>query len=409
VAAVSEAISIETGSGDHLPEADGAVSAIAAGLAGLYGWAADQEIRFRPTPTARTGIGMPELARRLLDCARRSSPQAATSLFVSFFGANARVTLDVLVLWGFEPVEPTPLSDAVTLQPLSSLRRSEIMQLLLPTDEPYLPLAIIPHPRAALIRRFVHAPVIDPPLPGIGQPPTPENENATEMLLEVARVLAAVVEPPVSPVGHWYQAEDAFSVLPDSGGAEGYEVNRQFLFAGPRIDVEALGARPLVEQYLALGAHTLAALRVPLDRLNSAKLHLHAGHLADCALDLGIALDALLCPETNTEITYRLAIRGAVLRGGDAQQRRDTYDLLRCLYEARSAVAHGDTTRALRRRRGSPKITVAELLPEAVPLASELLRIVIARGAIPDWEALVIGGAVEPEAEDSNDVAGPTE
>jgi len=62
----------------------------------------------------------------------------------------------------------------------------------------------------------------------------------------------------------------------------------------------------------------------------------------DGLLDLVIALEALFAG-VNQEIGYRLAIRGSYfLEEADIKERSDTFDKLRCIYDIRSSIVHGN-------------------------------------------------------------------
>jgi len=76
-----------------------------------------------------------------------------------------------------------------------------------------------------------------------------------------------------------------------------------------------------------------------MDRLNRAH---RERDFVDRAIDLGIALEALLLhgKNDNTEITFRLSLRGALLVGRTEKERLDTYKLLTRAYRLRSTAVH---------------------------------------------------------------------
>ncbi len=68
---------------------------------------------------------------------------------------------------------------------------------------------------------------------------------------------------------------------------------------------------------------------------------------ADQAIDLGIALEALLLHELGKEdrgeLRYRLSLRGAWLGGGDEQERAEIQRTLKAVYDLRSRAVHAGT------------------------------------------------------------------
>lgn len=63
-------------------------------------------------------------------------------------------------------------------------------------------------------------------------------------------------------------------------------------------------------------------------------------------LDFVIALESTLGYKISTEITYRLASRGAFLLSPDPSQRERYYAIFKTLYKGRSRIAHGNTVTA---------------------------------------------------------------
>jgi hypothetical protein len=124
-------------------------------------------------------------------------------------------------------------------------------------------------------------------------------------------------------------------------------------------------------------------LHTPLSRLGRA---IRQFSVVDRAIDLGIALEALLLhdAQSNTELGYRLRLRGALLREGDLSARRDTMKLLNELYKLRSNAVHrGRVDRTEKNWR---------TLEDGIMLCAELIRIVIERGGKIDFDMLELRG-----------------
>jgi hypothetical protein len=148
------------------------------------------------------------------------------------------------------------------------------------------------------------------------------------------------------------------------------------------LDADSVAAK--VRAYLNLPRKTRAGLQIALERLRAAQIH---SWYHERVMDLGIALEATLFggDESYTgEITYRLTVRGTVLRNGDPQERQETANLLKSLYRIRSRVAHGGR---------SPHDDQREeaLINSGMTLCAELIESIIDHGDRPDWDALVMG------------------
>jgi hypothetical protein len=349
------------------------------------------------TPNSSGSIRIEHFAMSLLEEAQRSSAEESVRRLTKFLARNTAEELEVVAVWGFEPTAVVPLLDNISLQPFSSLPPSQAKEQLsaLQSDNPF---ALTPKPQAAVVRQFTYGPIVDANLVPLAPSASAsvDQTSQVETLLEIVRVMTLLVNGPVSAIGYWYQAASPVPIV-NIGGGGGFETLRQFSFPG---DQEAISGDQveLVRQYLALTDTHRSGLRIPLDRLNSAKLHLHAGHIRDSVLDLGIALEALLCSEDDPiELSYRFRVRGAPLRDGEFAMRKDTSAVLQALYKLRSKVAHGKPVTKVRVS-GRPSMTDREgirvFLREAIALAMELMQIVIRHGSLPDWERLVLTGTM---------------
>ena len=83
------------------------------------------------------------------------------------------------------------------------------------------------------------------------------------------------------------------------------------------------------------GSHYLA---LPLRRLVDG---LGRTRLDDKIIDYSIALEALLTEGERQELGYRFALRGATILKEGGADRQKSFDELKDLYSARSAIVHG--------------------------------------------------------------------
>jgi Apea-like HEPN len=125
-------------------------------------------------------------------------------------------------------------------------------------------------------------------------------------------------------------------------------------------------------------------LHIPLDRLDRS---LHEKDFADRAIDLGIALEALLLHEQRGdrgELKFRLGLRGAWLAGEDANERVEIQKTLAKVYQLRSDAVHAGKV--------EPSEPNAQTLKRGTVLCRRLVRKMIEAGGGVDWTALVLGG-----------------
>jgi len=81
------------------------------------------------------------------------------------------------------------------------------------------------------------------------------------------------------------------------------------------------------------------SLKLPLRRWNESA---QRSNPEDRLLDYWIALEALVTPESSSEVTYRAALRSAIIAGDDDEERVEIYDFIRKRsYDCRSKIVHG--------------------------------------------------------------------
>jgi hypothetical protein len=96
---------------------------------------------------------------------------------------------------------------------------------------------------------------------------------------------------------------------------------------------------PLRELLGKISAVSDKKLSLALRRFNSSYAR---QDVADVLIDLWVAVEALLLPDGNQELSYRAALRLARATGTDEPSRRAAFDQARESYKVRSKVVHGD-------------------------------------------------------------------
>ena len=106
--------------------------------------------------------------------------------------------------------------------------------------------------------------------------------------------------------------------------------------------------------------------------------------LEDRILDTAIALE-ILYELGSSELTYKLATRGACFLGSSNEECRSILKRIKTFYGQRSAIVHNGKAKKSRR-------TVAENLSDVSDLARRTLHKLLRDGRPSDWDELVVSG-----------------
>ena len=134
-----------------------------------------------------------------------------------------------------------------------------------------------------------------------------------------------------------------------------------------------------------LPSETWERLRIPIDRWAKSMAEENP---IDQIIDLGIAIESLYVPDSNTEVSFRLAVHAAWHLGQNEQNRRELVDQFKQIYQARSQAVH---TGKLRGKMGKPSFNVQDLVIRAQNLCWQGINKVIDVGEYPDWKKLIMG------------------
>lgn len=159
--------------------------------------------------------------------------------------------------------------------------------------------------------------------------------------------------------------------------------------AGP-FEVDVARVREIAAHYLNFGSD-----RAPLDTAMQRLAEARSGwRLEDRALDLGIALEAVLMhapgggQDANAEIGFKLGLRAAWLVGVDGAERVQVHRQVKRLYGLRSKAAHSGRIKS----KAKSWLDVETEINAGADLAGRIICAVLARDAWPDWEELVLAG-----------------
>lgn len=213
----------------------------------------------------------------------------------------------------------------------------------------------------------------------------------TVQIDDLLRCITAISVRRVAAIGSWVQFD---TKIADIIGPSFYSLRPGVFDHGLwQLSKKAvvLNGRDIVRLFHLFGGLEPAdrdVMRIALDRLSRA---LRGGDGVDHAIDLGIALEAMLLhgigKNDRGELRFRLSIRGATFLGGEKPERLKTLKLLKDAYDLRSMAVHSGVLK--KERKGSPPKVILEI---GTSTCAQIALKLIERGSLPDWDAeFVIG------------------
>ncbi|MDO9069183.1 MAG: HEPN domain-containing protein, partial [Deltaproteobacteria bacterium] len=137
---------------------------------------------------------------------------------------------------------------------------------------------------------------------------------------------------------------------------------------------------PAIEAVLQLSKDLRNKVEVAASRLIMARNRVSP---ANKALDGCICLEALLTDNQKTELTYKLALRAALLVGVDVDDRREIRKKLQDFYDLRSRAVHGVVDKS--------KETDSQVARDGMSICARVLQKIVELKAIPKWADLEMG------------------
>ena len=176
-------------------------------------------------------------------------------------------------------------------------------------------------------------------------------------------------------------------------GASGYSATAPL---PPRDDPSVLVSRRQLDTINALytglaqpSSEPWGRLHIPVDRLMKS---MQETNPIDQIIDLGIALEALYVPDSQSEVTFRFALHAAWHLGENKAERKKLRKRFEEIYRARSDVMH---TGQLRGRRAKSTFDVQGFVRTAQDLCWQGITSIIEAGEMPHWKDLVMGEDIE--------------
>jgi hypothetical protein len=305
--------------------------------------------------------------------------------FCNYVEKNAAPMKAAMAVSGVRTAGEIRLGSDVQLVPITSLPPS------LPRGEalgqPIFPKSVVPPDRravsAALVTGLDFGPIFYWPYEG-GRPSETAHERVRSawQLLDEARTLLSLLGINAAMRIFWIFPEDP---LMGTGTEAGWLTNREFVDPEEDVEADVEEAEGLAAAYFRMDhARRQETLHIPISRLDRA---VRGNDLVDRAVDLGIALEALLLHGLNdqTELKFRLSLRGAWLCGKNATERAEIQEILGEVYKLRSKAVH--TGKIGRTEKNQ------DTLERGVGLCKRLIRKMIDEGGWVNWDTLVLGGS----------------
>jgi hypothetical protein len=140
---------------------------------------------------------------------------------------------------------------------------------------------------------------------------------------------------------------------------------------------------PTLNRYLRVSNDVAIRLETASSRLTMARNRRFAGNKA---IDGSVCLEALFTDsdERSTEITFRLALRAALLLGSDHADRQRIRNVVKDFYNLRSRIVHGGA--------GAPKPKDQHTVEEGLKICAAAIQKFVDLDHVPDWDDLELRG-----------------
>jgi hypothetical protein len=360
-------------------------------------------VNLSKTPGGSSSGGFLDETHWLFAEENRADPREAISRLEELVVKNEVVLQHVMELWGLHPDKIMDLAPGLSLFPITQLPFE-------PKDYPQNVFPTGPRPRAALVREFLHRPLYFQK----NEERSPFTWEDKYFLTDLALALVLLNDSPVVRVAQWYQADPRKPIVGRGMGRGGYREHQNVILDMPPESYDEIRAREIVTGFLKLTEQNRRRMLVALRRLNLTGLSEMA---SDIAVDLGIAIEALLTEEGDPtdSMAYRLKLRAAILMGETIEERESIAAQVSELYALRSYAAHGSDMDGPWREEKPFRIggkkgkrydahVLLEVLTNGRKLCGRIARKILNLGAFPDYRRMMLttGSLGPPRIEGSH-------
>ncbi|EEX92072.1 hypothetical protein VIOR3934_02717 [Vibrio orientalis CIP 102891 = ATCC 33934] len=211
-----------------------------------------------------------------------------------------------------------------------------------------------------------------------------------QSLYEFCEFLTLVKSTTPVPVGSWCDLEESVPCKPLLGGSWG----------SPAVDVLSRNVSKITQgewdthkelyfKFTKLPQDVRDLLRVPIERVNQAR---RRNNLADKAIDLGVACEALLLNDKShkEQISFTLRLRAALFLGSSFEERQELLNFFSSFYSCRSQAAHTGKLDTKIKVSFRGKVEANKLLEEGDEYCIRAIIKIIELGKFPDWNELML-------------------
>lgn len=335
------------------------------------------------------GIGS-ILIQRTIDF---NSSDEAIAWFLRVLEAKNAPGRVVEALWGVDVAEEFDLGENLRILPTTALKDGPFKDLLLGRrrgirEDLVMSSITLGNPQSVLEYRTELTSVVAP-IDVNGLPPALSQETAIsirEQMQEMTDFLTVIGPRVTLSAAITFEFDD-----PDL-----HYLGMFFLGRSMRI-IEVMPVRPTITNppldiaeaielaaiFVKLNQDLRKQLCVALNRLNLAQRRLSLG---DKAIDLAITLESLLGGNENSEITHKVTTRATRLLAGPDNQRHFNRAIVNATYSYRSKMVHNGTQPSGIKRIGDREMRANEIISAAVDVCVKIIKAIIHRRAIPDWQ-----------------------
>ncbi|CDT11823.1 HEPN domain-containing protein [Vibrio coralliirubri] len=338
-------------------------------------------------------VTMELLARWLVRQAQLVGSKVAVRKLELYLQKSTTSCQNVLAISGIKVHSELNITDSIKLIPFQDLPESHAKEAIYPPfmkPDFALKLGFVPPssqgyrpPEAAVI---VNA-EMSPQIYSEGQSPKPQDFLP---MYEFCEFLTLVKSTTPVPVAAWCELSEDTPCKQLFGGG----------WSGPVVDVLSKTVSTITQQdwdahkelylkFLALPQGVRDLLRVPIERLNQAR---RRGNMADRAIDLGVACEALFLNDKShkEQISFTLRLRAALFLADEYEERQELLNFFSSLYSCRSQAAHTGKLDTKMKVTARGKINSSQLLQEGDDYCVQAIRRIISMGKFPDWNELML-------------------
>ncbi|ELJ8549534.1 hypothetical protein SNE95_003392 [Vibrio cholerae] len=347
------------------------------------------------TGNGASSVYLESLAMWLIGVARLEGVDTTIGYLESFVSSSSTTCWNVLAISGISVTEEVLIGNGMKLIPFENLPQSYGKDAISPPylkPEFLLRLGHIPHqtnngyrpPSVALVQEA-----------GIS-PKTFSREDMSfrgqdfQGLYEFCEFLTLVKSATPVSVGAWVDLPESTPCKQLLGGG----------WSSPVIDVLSRSETSISQQdwnqvselykkFVDLPQEIRDLLRVPIERINQAR---RRSNLADRAIDLGVACEALLLNDKThkEQISFTLRLRAALFLGSDFEDRQKLLNFFSAFYSCRSQAAHTGKLDTKIKVSYRGRLDANTILSEGDEHLTHAIKNIIKLGRFPDWNELML-------------------